>query len=296
MLRNPTLATVWTLLLASLPPHTASGQQPTPLRVMTYNLRYASTKQPNSWSARRPVARELVRKEAPDVIGTQEGLYAQLKDLSDDLPRYDWIGLGREGGSRGEFMAVFFRRERLEPIAFDHFWLSDTPEVVGSATWGHTNRRMVTWVHFLDRRSGRRFYLINTHFDHRVPLARERSAGLLLERMKALETRDPVIVTGDFNAAAGDSTAYSLLTASGPLRDAWLEAETKGPALSTFHGYRTPHPDGRRIDWILYHGSVICRSTRVITFAVDGQYPSDHFPVLAELELGSDAIPVSERK
>ena len=295
MIRNPTVATALTLLLTSLPPHNACAEQTAQLRVMTYNLRYASTKPPNAWLVRRPVARQLIHHEAPDLIGTQEGLYRQLKDLSNDLPGYDWVGLGRDGGSRGEFMAVFFLRERFEPLAFDHFWLSDTPEVVGSATWGHTNRRMVTWVHFLDRKTERRFYLLNTHFDHRVQLARQKSAGLLLERMESLKTREPIIVTGDFNAAAGDSTAYSLLTESGSLRDAWIDAPKKGPEFGTFHGYRTPRPGGRRIDWILYRGAVTCRAARVITFAVDGQYPSDHFPVLAELILTADAAPEKER-
>ena len=99
---------------------------------MTYNLKFASTNPPNAWPVRRPLMREVIRQIAPDVIGTQEGLYEQLKDIAADLPEYDWIGLGREGGSRGEFMAVFYRKARFEPLAFDHFWLSGTPEVIGS--------------------------------------------------------------------------------------------------------------------------------------------------------------------
>jgi len=104
------------------------GANPSPaaLTVMTYNLKFASTNPPNAWPARRPLVREVIRQIAPDVIGTQEGLYEQLKDIAADLPEYDWIGLGRNGGSRDEFMAVFFRKGRLEPLEFDHFWLSDT--------------------------------------------------------------------------------------------------------------------------------------------------------------------------
>lgn len=115
-----------------------------PLKVMTFNLRYASPSPPNSWAQRHPVVSECLRLTSPDVIGTQEGLYSQLKDIAMDQPEYDWIGMGRDGGNRGEFMAVFYRKERLEPMAFDHFWLSDTPEVIGSRTWGPTLARMVT--------------------------------------------------------------------------------------------------------------------------------------------------------
>lgn len=105
------------------------------LHVMTFNLRFASDEQPHSWPQRRPVMAELFRLEQPTLISTQEGLYPQLRDIDDDLPdHYAWVGEGRLGGSRDEFMAIFFDTRRLEPVEFDHFWLSDTPEVVGSNT------------------------------------------------------------------------------------------------------------------------------------------------------------------
>ena len=101
----------------------ATGRAAEPLVVMTYNLRYASARPPNAWPDRRPLMRDSIRELSPDLIGTQEGVYHQLKELHFDLPEYDWIGLGRDGGSRGEFMAIFYRPERLEPLEFDHFWL-----------------------------------------------------------------------------------------------------------------------------------------------------------------------------
>lgn len=143
-------------------------------KVMTYNLKYASPNPPNAWLQRRPVMVELIRQQAPDVIGTQEGLYQQLKDLASDLSEYAWIGLGRDGGSRGEFMAVFYRHDRLEPVEFDHFWLSDTPEAIGSTTWGNKTRRMATWVKFHDRQIDKPFYFFNTHFDNQVEVARQK--------------------------------------------------------------------------------------------------------------------------
>jgi hypothetical protein len=99
-----------------------------------------------------------IEQYTPDLMGTQEGLYAQLKDLAADLPAHAWVETGRDGGSRGEFMAVFCRKERFEPLEYDHFWLSDTPDVIGSSTWGNTNRRMVTWVRCRDLASGREFH------------------------------------------------------------------------------------------------------------------------------------------
>jgi endonuclease/exonuclease/phosphatase family metal-dependent hydrolase len=266
----------------------AAKPSPDELTVMTYNLKFASPKPPNAWPVRRPLMREVIRQLGPDVFGTQEGLYPQLKDLAADLPEYDWIGTGRDGGSRGEFMAVFYRKERFEPLAFDHFWLSDTPEVIGSSTWGNSNRRMVTWVKLLDRRTQREFYFWNTHFDHQVQTARVKSARLLRERVAALNTTLPLILTGDFNAAGGTNEAYKILTAGDFFTDTWMTAkERRGEGLNSFNSFKAVGRDGIRIDWILTRGDISADSTEIVTFSRDGQFPSDHCPVVAKLRFGA---------
>ncbi len=255
-----------------------------PLCVMTFNLRYASPTPPHSWSERRPVMRNCIRQVAPDVFGTQEGLYPQLQDLKADLPEYDWIGLGRDGGSRGEFMAVFYRRERLDPVAYDHFWLSDTPDVMGSTTWGNSNRRMVTWVRFRERSSGREFYFWNTHLDHQIELARQKGAALIKERVARINDGLPTLLVGDFNAAAGRSKAYEILVEPGGFTDTWtLAAARVNERLSTFHGFEKPVEQGERIDWILARGEVTVSKIEIVTCSENGQAPSDHFPVAAWL-------------
>lgn len=256
------------------------------LTVMTFNLRYASDTPPNAWPQRRPVMKACLESVQPDLIGTQEGVYPQLKDLASDLPAYDWIGTGRDGGSRGEFMAVFYRRARFEPLEFDHFWLSDTPHVIASATWGNTNRRMVTWVRFRDRQTGGEFFFWNTHLDHAVQLAREKGAALIRERVNALKTTLPVLLVGDFNAVAGANPAYDLLVKEGGFRDTWgLARERRNADFNTFNAFNTPKREGRRIDWILVRGAAEVDWSEIVTFEQDGQFPSDHFPVVARLRL-----------
>ncbi|MEV6315775.1 endonuclease/exonuclease/phosphatase family protein [Streptomyces sp. NPDC051776] len=256
------------------------------LRTMTFNLRYAGDTRPNSWAERRPVTHELLRRERPHLLGTQEGLYAQLQDIESDLgPRYDWIGTGREGGSRSEFGAVFYDTSRLTPLEYDHFWLSDTPYVIGSNTWGGQITRMVTWVRFQDRRTGGRFYALNTHFDHVGQYARERSAALISERLGQLDPALPRIVTGDFNVAAHGNPVYDALLSGGKLVDTWETAAERSPQFATFHGYRPLVPDGDRIDWILTSRGVRAPYAAINTFARDGQFPSDHLPVQAVLDL-----------
>ncbi|MFF4029793.1 endonuclease/exonuclease/phosphatase family protein [Streptomyces sviceus] len=285
-LRTAVAAAVTVPLMGTLP---ASAAKPHRRRldVMTFNLRFASTSEPNSWAVRRPVMRQLLRQEAPTVLGTQEGLYQQLLDIHSDLgAHYDWIGTGREGGSHDESTAVFYDTRRLAPVEHDTLWLSDTPRVVGSNTWGAALPRIVTWVRFRDRAAGgREFYLLNTHFDHVSQYARERSAQFLGRRIAEFERTSPVLVTGDFNAEAHDNRAYDTLLATG-LVDTWDAAAERGRLYATFHGYRPLTPDGDRIDWILATPGTSVQRAVINTFAMDGQFPSDHLPVQATLTLG----------
>jgi endonuclease/exonuclease/phosphatase family metal-dependent hydrolase len=257
------------------------------LEVMTFNLRFASTKEPNSWRDRRPVMRDLLHHAHPHVLGTQEGLYQQLRDIDSDLgPDYDWIGTGREGGSSDESTAVFYDTWRLAPLEHYTFWLSDTPEVIRSNTWGAAFPRIATWVRFRDLADGgREFYVLNTHFDHAGQYARERSALLLIERIRQLDRTLPVVVTGDFNVAAHWNPVYDTLVGSG-LVDTWDAAAERSALYGTFHGYQGLTPDGERIDWILTTPWVRTHRASIDTFSEHGQFPSDHLPVQASLTLG----------
>ncbi|GHH88152.1 endonuclease/exonuclease/phosphatase family protein [Streptomyces capitiformicae] len=260
----------------------------TPLEVMSFNLRYASTTRPNSWAVRRPVMRELLRQEGPHVIGTQEGLHHQLLDIEADLgpTNYDWIGTGRAGGNRDEFMAVFYDTRRLAPLEHQHFWLSDTPEIPGSNTWGGGSIRMVTWVRFRDLQDGdRQFYVLNTHLDNASQYARERGATLITERIAGFDRSLPLVVTGDFNVAAHKNVVYDTMLGAG-LVDTWDTAAERSDLYATFHGYRPLTPGGDRIDWILATPGVTTHRASINTFSSNGQFPSDHLPVQASLALG----------
>jgi endonuclease/exonuclease/phosphatase family metal-dependent hydrolase len=284
----PPLARAMAPSASSAGPGRAFLVAPGELHVMSFNLRYASDAPPNSWHDRRPVVRTLLRRERPELIGTQEGLYGQLRDIQTDLPdHYDSIGLGREGGSRGEAMQIFYDSRRLEPLEFHHYWLSDTPEVVGSKTWGGCCPRMVTWVRFHDTATDTEFYAVNTHLEAFDPDARRQSADLVLQRMQAeFEPRVPVVMTGDFNEPAEEGRAvYDALVVGGPLADTWAESRSRGERFGTFHGYEQLVEDGERIDWILTTPGIRARLAHINTFEQGGQYPSDHLPVQAVLQL-----------
>ncbi|WP_394813446.1 endonuclease/exonuclease/phosphatase family protein [Streptomyces johnsoniae] len=259
------------------------------LHVMAFNIRMdanAAPGTPDSWADRRPVLARFLRLERPTVFGVQEALYHQAKQVGGDLPEhYDWIGLGREGGGRGEFVAIYYDTRRLEPLDYDHFWLSDTPNVIGSASWGNTVIRMTTWVRFRDRRTGAEFTHVNTHFDHRSEPSRQRSAALIRDRIAGFDPALPVLLTGDFNTPAGDSESYRILTADGALSDTWLTGDRLTPAWGTFPNYQDPVEGGQRIDWVLANRHVEVRAAAINTYRHRGRYPSDHAPVQALVRL-----------
>ncbi len=255
------------------------------LHVMSFNLRFASARPPNSWRQRRPAVARLLRREQPTVLGTQEGLYRQLRDVERDLPgHYAWFGEGRAGGRGDEFVAIFHDTRRLAVLASGNFWLSDTPDVPGSTSWGNVTVRMATWCRFADRRTGTEFVVVNTHLDHRSEQARVRAAEALRDWVDGFTV--PVVLTGDFNAPAEHSTAYDVLTTAG-MTDTWLTAERRRtPHVATWHGYGPLVPDGDRIDWILTRGAVTVPAAAINPVGDGPQLPSDHLPVQALLRMG----------
>ncbi|MFC4314453.1 endonuclease/exonuclease/phosphatase family protein [Steroidobacter flavus] len=255
-----------------------------PLRVMTFNVRLLTGNDgANKWDARRDLVAEMLRSEDPDVIGTQELFKQQGDDIVERLPEFVWFGVGRRGGDEDEHMGVFYRKDRLRVLASGNFWLSDTPDVVGSRTWGNLYPRMVTWARFERIADGARFTFYNTHFPYRDidEPARVRCAELIRDRLAKLPAREQVILVGDFNTTS-DSRAHSSLAAS--LTDAWIAAPKRSGPEGTFHGF-TGKPE-KRIDWILFRG-VQPTSVKTVTTHRDGLYPSDHFPVVADLELSA---------
>ncbi|MEV1009561.1 endonuclease/exonuclease/phosphatase family protein [Streptomyces sp. NPDC049881] len=159
--------------------------------------------------------------------------------------------------------------------------------MIGSASWGNSVVRMVTWVRFRDLRTGREFVHVNTHFDHQSENARQRSAALVRDRIAGFDPALPVVLTGDFNTPAERSESYRVLVTDGGLTDGWTAAARRlTPAWGTFPNYREPVEGGDRIDWLLVDGGVEVERAAINTYrSRAGRYPSDHAPVHALVRL-----------
>ena len=273
--------------LAAAPLATALEEGPV-VRAMSYNIRLnIASDSAHAWPHRLDRVVSTIRFHEPDVIGLQEALLDQLEDLETHLPDYSWIGVGREDGeASGEFSAILFREETLHAVDSGTFWLSEAPHVVGSVGWDAALPRIVTWVRFEHRPSGRLLLHVNTHFDHVGAEARSKSAELVVRRARTLAEGQPVIVTGDVNSEPA-TPPYRHLASS--FLDAREVSETPphGPE-GTFSGFVASDRPMPRIDYIFVSSGV-----RVLRFATlaehwNGKHGSDHLPVLADLELRTD--------
>ncbi|MGN6376478.1 MAG: endonuclease/exonuclease/phosphatase family protein [Sphingomonas sp.] len=265
-----------------------AASPPAPLRVMSFNVRTTINVDDGreAWPKRRELFIATIRAAHPDVMGTQELSQMQGDYIVRRLPGYAWFGIDRQGGHADEHMGVFYRRDRLKLVDMGNFWLSETPDVAGSNSWGTPFPRMSTWGLFEDKASGRRFYLFDTHFPYRDQdePARTKSAKVLIDQIARIDAQGlPVVLTGDFNTTP-DSESYALVSQA--MTDVRKAVSNPGGPDATFQGYSGKATN--RIDWIFERG--FTPLTDVTSTTHRGTlYPSDHFPVLATLGWGGRA-------
>ncbi len=255
-----------------------------PLRVMSFNIRYGTADDgENRWALRKDVVVETVKAYGPALVGLQECLGFQAEYLVEQLPEYRWFGVGREADGSGERMAVLYRADVLNPLETGNLWLCETPNVPGSSSWNSACNRMVTWGKFYRHGDRRMVYFFNTHFDHKSEEARRGAARVLSEQIERIAGDAAVIITGDFNAVAESSVPWKTLIDAG-FTDTWLSASKQDGPSVTWSAFKAPETGvNRRIDWVLTRGPLVARHCETVIFNRDGRYPSDHFPVFAEI-------------
>jgi endonuclease/exonuclease/phosphatase family metal-dependent hydrolase len=266
-----------------------SAQPREPLAVMTFNIRYGTAKDgENAWPARRDMLFDVIRDANPDLIGVQEALDFQIDEIMAAVPGYAVVGVGRDdGGRKGEYSAILFRRERFQVAEAGTFWFSDTPSVPGSKSWGNQITRICSWARFIDR-DGRGFYHYNLHLDHQSQPSRERGTVLLRGRIDTRAFPDPVIVTGDFNVGESNP-ALTTLTAAGagapPFVDTFRILHPQEKDAGTFSSFKFGNHGTDKIDYVLVQPSAEVMAAEIVRTSRNNRYPSDHFPVTARVRL-----------
>ena len=281
------LVLVWLCSLAVVKAQDAPA--PAALNVLTFNLRYNNPDDgANAWPHRKELVAKVFTDHQADIAGCQEALAGMLDDLGGLLPGYAFIGVGREDGKKqGEFSPILYRKDRLTLEKQGVFWLSETPEIVGSKGGDAALSRIATWGVFRENASGKEFLFINTHFDHKGDVARRESAKLLIERAAALsEGKLPVILTGDFNTTP-ETPAIQTLTSDARLKltdSARISRTPHTGGKMTFNGFGSEKSD-KVIDFIFVGPGVRVENHGYFPQIEGGLYVSDHWPVLSKVLL-----------
>jgi len=262
------------------------------IKVLSFNIRYGTAKDgDNSWKYRKDLVFDLLKDQDAHVVGLQEALHFQIEEIVQTLPVYEYIGVGRDDGDTlGEYSAILYKTDNFKVLDSGTFWLSDHPEQVASIDWGNACTRICTWAHFQTKDTSQKFFVYNLHLDHVSQISREKSIELLKQKIKNQTSSFPVIITGDFNAGESNPAIINLrrtfqktsdqteLKIYDSFRKMFPDAENVG-TFNSFKGDTT----GEKIDYIFIDQNIKVLDAAILKTNKNGQYPSDHFPIMAKL-------------
>lgn len=251
------------------------------LKVMSYNIRMGIAKDgTNSWEFRCPATIEMLKDQQPDIFGVQEAFEYQIKFIEEYCRNYKSVGVGRDDGKKkGEYMSIFWNKKRVKLIKWGTFWLSETPDKP-SKGWDAHCMRTATWALMKDKKTGRKFYYVNTHLDHKGKEAQKNGLKLIVDRIESINPQGyPMVLTGDFNIKPDNKALTDL--------DARMQSARKVAAVTdshnTFNGWSVK-PTDMVIDYIYISGFSACPEYQTVTKKyADRTFVSDHYPIFARL-------------
>lgn len=260
---------------------------------MTYNIRYDNPNDGvNQWNNRKEVLLSQINYYQPDILGTQEGLVNQVKWLDEKLDSYDYVGTGRADEKEvgeGEYCAIFYNKKKFLNINSNTFWLSEQPELP-SRGWDASLNRICTYILLEDIETNQKFWVFNTHFDHRGIIAREKSVEVLLHHIDSLNIDEyPFFLMGDFNLEPDKQPIKNIINFLNDTKS--ISKKSPFGPDGTFCGFDVCDSVKRRIDYIFSSKSnVLVNQYAVISDVIKLKYPSDHLPVLIKAELRMNKI------
>lgn len=251
------------------------------IKAMSFNIRVDTILDGmNRWDCRKQLVFDVLTDHAADVIGVQEALDHQIRQIQQALPQYNHYAVGRNDGKlRGESCVIFYRKDRFDLRGCGTFWFSGTPAKPGSKDWGNVWPRICSWIYLTEKTTGTSFYVYNLHLAVFSQNARQKSSELLAKRIAARNNPDPFIVMGDFNMKLDNPTMEYLQNNN---------TETSSPGmLSAWLSVHLNRTSGAKIDHILISDDSQALDAKIDSRRFRGRYPSDHFPIIATIRIPS---------
>ena len=254
--------------------------------VMSYNIRLGSADDgENHWNIRKDKLKDLINYYEADFIGMQEAQKPQIEYLLENNSLYGFLGKPRDEGENSEFSCIFYLKNKYKVLQQDTFWLSETPEK-STKSWDAAYPRIVTYGLFENIKTKKKIWVLNTHFDHVGVVARQKSAEIILKKIKQLQGKQnlPVVLTGDFNSFKTDTWMQPLLN---NLQEASSHSITKPyGGTATWNAFNFKEKPVDQIAFIFSSkNNTVIKKFRTITDFYDFKYPSDHLPIISRIEL-----------
>lgn len=255
------------------------------LKIMTYNIRLdVASDGENAWPNRKDYFTSQIQFYSPDIFGVQEATPNQVIDIASALPKYNKFGIGREENGLGEACTIYYKKERFKLHESNTFWLSETPNVV-SRGWDAACNRVCTYGLFTDLKTKKTFWIFNLHLDHMGEVARVKGVELVLSKIAAINTKKyPVFLMGDFNSTPDTKQIMEIKSVMNDTKEVSQE-KPFGPS-GTFNDFKHNEPVTLLLDYIFIskNSSLKVKKHAVLSDSKDLKYPSDHLPVLIEID------------
>lgn len=267
------------IAIMAMLPNQLNAKEPGKITVISYNIRLGTADDgTNSWKYRYPASALMIDDQKPDIFGLQEAYDFQVQYLEETCTDYKAVGVGREDGKeKGEHMSIFYNKKTIKLLKWGTYWLSDTPEKP-SMGWDAACFRTATWALLKDKKSGKKFYYVNTHLDHIGVEARKNGLALIMDNVAKMNPENlPMIITGDFNMTVDHPSMSGIKARMQNTR----EVAAKTDSHITYNGWGK---GGSIIDYIWFSGFSSCPEYETITKEYFKRtYISDHCPVKAVL-------------
>lgn len=256
------------------------------LKIVTFNVGGDFISEgPNQWKNRWPLVKQFLSKEYPDILCMQEVLINQLNEIKTCFKMYNMVGVSRvDGKTKGDFVPVFYRRDKFEHITSGTFCLSQKPDSIGFIGWDAKYPRIATWVNLRNIKTEDVVFVVNVHLDNVGKVARENSMKLILDKIRSLSKSQKIILTGDFNDIV--SSNVHKVASQGGLIDTYLVSPKKKGVRYTFHQFGEKELEKRyKLDYIFTSGNIKILSTNIPKETPQsGVFISDHNPIVVKMK------------
>ena len=239
------------------------------LTSMSFNLLVS-----NITTERKARVVSMIEKYMPDTFGVQEASETWISTLEKELGDvYDNVGTGRDKNGTGERSSVFYKKDKFTLRDSGTKWMSSTPDVV-SRVEGSLCNRVFSYALLECKSDGKQFMHINVHTDH------TNDENVRLEQVKVLmafvqlHSDKAILISGDFNSKKGNSSIEHVMKFVEDSAELAIATDTSPTFRDSI------------IDFIFVtEGDFTVYEYGVDMSKINGDYPSDHYPIFIKYNL-----------